>query len=102
MVFLFVLITFEPILEVFLRFWTNPEIQDGGPRWPPFKNDYPIITSCDVISSYVDVKGDIFRHTNFPPSLAVIAFIFSELRGRGGGGRSPPPLPVVEDQKSPV
>ena len=27
----FVLIIFEPILGGFLRFWTNPVIQDGGP-----------------------------------------------------------------------
>ena len=51
MVFLFVLIDFDPILDDFLRFWTNPEIQDGGPRWPPFRNDYAIITSCDVMTS---------------------------------------------------
>ena len=50
MVFLFVLITFEPILDGFLRVWKNPEIQDGGPRWPPFRYDYVIVTSCDVIS----------------------------------------------------
>ena len=67
MVVLFLLITFELILDGFLRFWTNPEIQDGRPRWPPFRNDD-------------DVKGDIFRHTIYPPSLVVIAFIFSELR----------------------
>ena len=35
-----------------------------------------------------DIKGDIFRRTIYPPSLVVIAFIFSELR-------------VVEDQKKP-
>ena len=47
-----------------------------------------------------DVKGDIFRRTIYPPSLVVIAFIFSELqRGGGGGGIRPPP--VVEDQKLP-
>ena len=22
-----------------LAFGSNPEIQDGGPRWPPFRND---------------------------------------------------------------
>ena len=38
MMFLFVLITFEPILGVFLRIWANSEIQDGGPRWPPFSD----------------------------------------------------------------
>ena len=32
MMFLFVLITFDSILRDLLRFWTNPEIQDGGPR----------------------------------------------------------------------
>ena len=42
---------FEPILDGFWRIWTNPEIQDGGPRWPPFRTDYAIITSCDVIAS---------------------------------------------------
>ena len=51
MVFLFVLITFELILDGFWRIWNNPEIQDGGLRWPPFRNDYAIITSCDVITS---------------------------------------------------
>ena len=29
MMFLFVLTTFEPILNGFGGFWTNPEIQDG-------------------------------------------------------------------------
>ena len=47
---LFALITSEPILDGFLRIWTNPEIQDGGPGWPPFRNDYTIIASCDVIT----------------------------------------------------
>ena len=51
MVFLLVLIIFEPILDGFLRIWRNPEIQDGGPRWPPFGNDCAIVTSCDVITS---------------------------------------------------
>ena len=51
MVFLFVLITLEPILDGFLRIWANPEIQDGGQRWPLFRNDYAIMTSCYVITS---------------------------------------------------
>ena len=29
MMFVFVVITFDSILGDFLRFWTNPEIQDG-------------------------------------------------------------------------
>ena len=32
-VFLFLLITFEPVLDGFLRIWTNPQIQGGGPGW---------------------------------------------------------------------
>ena len=67
MVFLFVLITFESILDVFVLFCLllllllllllcfealeksrNP---DGGRRWPPFRYDDAIITSCDVITS---------------------------------------------------
>ena len=47
-----------------------------------------------------DVKGDIFGHTVYLPSLVAVAFIFSELRRGEGGGICP--LPVVEDQKSPV
>ena len=49
MVFLFILFAFEPSLDGCFRFWTNPEIQDGGPEWPSFTNDYAIISSCDVI-----------------------------------------------------
>ena len=87
MAFLVVLITFDPILvacvqtsrisflrrkekrdvctqtrfwTIFLRFWTNPEIQDGGPRWPPFRNDYAIITSCGVITSWYRRQGRYF------------------------------------------
>ena len=42
------------------------------------------------------VKGDIFRRTIYPPSLDVMAFIFSELqRGRGDPSRS------YETKKSP-
>ena len=38
-------------MDGFLMNWTNTEIQDGGQRWPPFRNDYAIIASCDVIAS---------------------------------------------------
>ena len=80
MVFLFVLITSEPISDGYLSFWTSPEIQDGGPRCTPFGNYYAIITSYDVIpSSGGSVKGDIFRNTIYLPSLFVIAFIYSDL-----------------------
>ena len=40
MVFLFVLIVLEPILDSFLGFeQIQTEIQDGGPSWPLFRND---------------------------------------------------------------
>ena len=45
MVFFFVSITFDSILDDFLRFRTDPEMLDGGPRWSPFKNDCAVITS---------------------------------------------------------
>ena len=48
-----------------------------------------------------EVKGDIFRHTIYPPSLVVIVFIFSELQRKRVGG-STPDLPVVENKNSPV
>jgi len=49
-------------------------------------------------SAYVaDLKGTFFGCTICPPSFAVIALIFSELRGRGE--ISPPPVP--EDHKKP-
>ena len=44
------------------------------------------------------VKEDIFRPAIHPPSIAVMAFIFSELR-RGWGNPPPSPSAVVEDQK---
>ena len=81
MVFLFVLITFEPILDGFLRIWTNPEIQDG--------RHSEMITQLlrHVTSSphNADVKGDIFRHTIYPASLVVIVVGVTE------GERNPPP-----------
>ena len=101
MVFLFVLITFEPILDDFLRFWKNPEIQDGGPRWLPFRSDYVLLRHETSSAHDAEVKGDTFSRTIYPPSLAVIAFIFSELRrgregGGGGGGRNPRSLKLAK------
>ena len=101
--FLFVLIIFEPILDGFLKYWKNPEIQDGGPLDGPHSD--MITYFSQVISSPhdADAKGHIFRRTIYPPSLAVIAFIFSELRrGIGGGGGREEFPPVAEDRKSPV
>ena len=82
MVFLFVLITFEPILDGFWRIWTNPETQDGGPRWPPFRTDYPIITSCDVIASWCRRQRRHFQ-TYYLPSKSRRSFYY---------GGPPPPL----------
>ena len=46
-----------------------------------------------------DVEGGNFTFTISPPSLVVIAFIFSELRREVG--IPPPPHRVVENQKMP-
>ena len=86
MMFIVVSITFEPILDGFLRFWTDSEIQDG--------RHSEMITQLlrHMTSSPHDagVKRDILRHTIYLPSVAVIA-------------EFPPPSPptVVEDQKKP-
>ena len=83
MVFLFVSITFEPILDGFLRFWKHPVIQDG-------RHSDMITRLLRYVTTSPhdkDVKGDIFRRTIYPASLIVIVFIVSDLRrGRGGGG----------------
>ena len=79
MTFLFVFITFDSILGGFLRAWTNPEIEDGGPRWPPFRITQ-LLRHVTSSPHDADVKGDIFRRTIYPPSLVVIALMFSELR----------------------
>ena len=53
----------------------------------------------------VNVKGNIFRRTIYPPGVVVIALILPELQCRwevGGGGKSVPLTPVVEDTNSPV
>ena len=86
MVFLFVLITFEPILDDFLKIWINPEIQDDGPRCRHSEMVGQLLRYMMSSPHDADVKGDIFRHTIYPPSLVFTAFIFSELRRGGGGG----------------
>ena len=40
-----------------------------------------------------DAKGAILRRTIYLPSLVVIALLFSELRGSGGGGDQKKPGP---------
>ena len=90
---------FEPILDGFLRFWKTWEIQDGWPRWLPFRNDYAIITSCDVIASWSQRQRRHFQTYYTPSKSHYRRFIFSELRR---GGRNPPPTPATEDKKSPV
>ena len=75
-------------MDGFLRINTNSDVQDGGPRFPPFRNDYAIITSSPHDA---DFEEDVYQHTIHPPNFVVIAFIFSELR-KGGGIPHPSPL----------
>ena len=61
MVFLFVLITFDPILDGFLGIWTNPEIQHALKIWPPFRKDYAFMTLCDIITSWYGCQRGHFQ-----------------------------------------
>ena len=91
MVSLIVLITFDLILDNILIFWTNPEIQDGGQRWPTITQLLRVVSSS---LHDMDVKENIFSPTSYPPSVLVIAIIFSSYV-------SHPPT-VVVDQKKPA
>ena len=80
------------------RFWTNQEIQDGGSRWPYPEMITQLLRHMTSSPHIAEVKGDIFRHTIYPPSLVVIVFIFSELQRKRVGGSTPDP-PVVENNQ---
>ena len=83
---LFVLITFEPILDYFLKFWEKSRIQDGGLTWRHSDMITQLLRHATSSPHDADAKGDILIHTIYPSSFAVIAVIFSELRLGGGGG----------------
>ena len=90
MVFLFALITFEPNLDGF-NFGGFGQIQKSKMADQDRRHSEMITQLLRHVTSHrhdADVKGDIFRHTIYPPSLVVIAFIFSELRR---GVEYPPP-----------
>ena len=92
--FSFVLTTFEPILDGFLRFSNNPEIQDGH-RSEMITQLLSHMSSSDHDA---DVIGDIFRRTVYPPSLIVIAFIFKDLWDGGNRSLNPSPPPKKRTQ----
>ena len=73
--FLLVFITFEPILDGFWRFWTNPEIQDGtvdqDGRHSGMITQYAYVTSKS--------RSDSF-------------YILGDTGGRGGRGAESPRL----------
>ena len=81
-------------------FWSNIEIRDGGPKWPPLKNDDVISTSS---AHFADLKDNSFRSTIYPKSLIVIVVNALEvLKGGGGGGAAAqilPPFPRFRDEK---
>ena len=91
-VFLFFRFTyFRPDFGRFLRFWTNPGIQDGGPSHG--RHSEMTMQSLRHVTSSphdVDAKGDILRRTIYPPSFVVIV-LYS--RSYGGGGVESAPLP---------
>ena len=68
-------------------FWRNLEIQDGGPRWPPLKNDYLISTSCDVVDPFCRRQRKEFSTYYLPTKPHCHSFCGLEgQRGGGGGG----------------
>ena len=78
--FLFVSITFDLILGDFFEVL----VKSRNPRWQ--KKDgchsemiMQLLRQVTSLLHDLDGKGDIFRCTICPPSLVVIAFIFSEL-----------------------
>ena len=81
MTFLFVLITFEQILDVF--FCGFGHIQKSKMADQDSRHSEMIMQLLRHVTSPphdADVKGDIFRRTIHPRSLVVITFIFSELQ----------------------
>ena len=88
MMFLFVFITSDSILGDFLTFLTNPEIQDGGPRWSPFRNNYAIITSCDVIALWCRRERRQFQTYCLPSKSHCHSFYILGVTQEGG---NPPP-----------
>ena len=86
MVFLFVLITFEPISVGFLRLWTNTEIQDGGPRRPPFKSGYAIITLCVIIAASCGRQRRHFQSNYLTSKCRCHSFYILGVTWGGGGG----------------
>ena len=79
----------------FKPYWTNPEIQDGIQRWPPFRNDYAIIKSGDVVTSWCGRQRKHFQ-TYYVPSKSRFHSFY--ILGVTEGEGIPP---VVEDQKKP-
>ena len=78
--------------RTFFRILTNSGIQDGGPSHG--RHSEMIMQSLRHVTSSPhdeDFKEDIFRHNIYPPSLDVIGFIFSELRGGTARGRPKKP-----------
>ena len=97
MVFLFVLITSEAILEVFGGFEKvqKSKMADQGGHHSLIMTQ--LLRHVMSLPHNGDLKGETFRRTICPPSLVVIAFLFLELQGveggvggRGGGGRESP------------
>ena len=82
-----------------MGFWTNLEIQDGGPIWATFGNHDVILASCEVITHNADLKRNNFRRTIH----ITVAFTFSKLgRGPSEPPSSPPPARSRKSKKRPV
>ena len=83
MMFLFLLITSDPILGGFGQIQKSKMANQEGRHSEMVT---PLLRHVTSQPANPDVKGDLFRHTIYPSSVVVIAFIFSDLRREGGGG----------------
>ena len=57
-----------------------------NPRWPPFEKKTLLGRHMTSSAEVADLNGNLFGRTICPLSFVVIALMFSELRGGGGGG----------------
>ena len=64
----------------------DQEIQDGGPRWPPFIHNDSILRHVTSSPRGVDVIGDLFRRTIYPSSPGVLGscYMLGVTEGREG------------------
>ena len=88
--------------DSFWGFWSNLEIQNGGPKWPPFEYDDEIPTSGDVINPFCGRQRKQFVTYYLPTNSHCYSFNgLEDLKGGGGAESAPPPPPGSGTPKKP-